>query len=119
MLTEIAGEAIPIIAAIDRFYLTHGHCPAANETDLVALRASLPANVTAIPRNNHVDFHNAPSIASWSYYPNVKDPTICELSRKLGWDPDLIRRRRASAIEWVFAPGDGGEETIIDLDVRW
>ena len=45
------------------------------------------------------------------------DPETCQLSRKLGWDPDLVWHRHKDQTKWIFAPGDGSPETAIDLDI--
>ena len=42
------------------------------------------------------------------------DPETCQLSRKLGWDPDLVWRKGQT--KWIFAPGDGSADATIDLD---
>ena len=37
------------------------------------------------------------------------------LSTKLGWDPRLVYRRGPKGAQWIFEPGDGSDEKVIDL----
>jgi hypothetical protein len=114
-LTPIAREAIPIIEAIDRYDKANGHCPRVNETDAAKLRNSLPGEFVVTLHGNDIEFRAAKTITGWSYYSGNSDPTTCQLSRKLGWDPDLVWRRHEDRTKWIFAPGDGSADTVIDL----
>ena len=116
-LTSIALEAAPIIESIDRYYRVHGHCPQATESDLAELRESLPESLYAGFRSGKIEFRASGAPAGWTYYSSSKKLTACELSRKLGWDPALVWLRRDDTSSWVFVPGDGSKDKVIDLDV--
>jgi len=117
-LTPIALEAVPIIQSIDRYYKAHGHCPNESENDLAELRNVLPEGMVATLRAGKIEFRPAKAIPGWSYYSTNNDRTTCKLSRKLGWDPDLVWWRRGDETTRIFIPGDGSEEIPIDLDVQ-
>jgi hypothetical protein len=116
-LTTIARDAAPIINAIDRFYNAHGQCPRVSEHDLAELRNALPAGFTASFVAGEIELRAANEIMGWSYYSPNKDPSACTLSCKLGWDPDLVWSRHGEQTQWIFVPGDGSDETVVDLDV--
>jgi len=54
-------------------------------------------------------------VMGWLYYVS-DDPRSCRLSRKLGWDPDLVWSRDRDRTQWIFVPGDGSDEKPIRLD---
>jgi hypothetical protein len=117
-LTPIAREAVPIIKSIDQYRSAHGHCPRVTESDLTELRNSLSGDFVATLRGQSIEFRAAATITGWRYYSDSSDPMTCQLSRKLGWDPDLVWRRHEDKTKWIFAPGDGSDETAIDLDIE-
>ena len=114
-LTAIAREAVPIIRSIDRYYRAHGRCPGPNASDLTEVRADLPLNLIATPRDGQAEFREAKALTGWLYSSADNDPTACRLWRKLGWDPALIWQRRGSETKWIFDPGDGSGEKAIGL----
>jgi len=116
-LTAIAREAVPIINAINRFYGAHGQCPRVNEKDLAELRDGLAAGLTTNFEAGEIEFRAANATPGWSYYSPDKDPTACTLSRKLGWDPDLVWSRHGEQTKWIFVPGDGSADVDVDLDI--
>jgi hypothetical protein len=116
-LTTIARTATAVIQAIDIFYRAHGQCPRMSETDFAELRAALPAGTGAEFGNKDIEFHPMNMVNGWSYFSADKDPTSCQLSHKLGWDPDLIWLRHGEQTKWVFVPGDGTDEKTIVLDI--
>lgn len=117
-LTSIAREALPIIELIDRYYEAHGHCPRVSEADTAELRNSLTREFVVTFHGNDIKFRTANGTVDWSYYSSDGSPTSCQLSRKLGWDPDLVWRRHENRTQWLFAPGDGSPDAAIDLDFR-
>jgi hypothetical protein len=59
-LTPIAREAAPLIAAINRFYTAHGHCPGINTDYLAGFHAG--AGFDAVIRGNHIEFQKPGAI---------------------------------------------------------
>jgi hypothetical protein len=116
-LTRIAREAAPIIASIDRFYGVRGECPRVSDGDLAELRKTLPKNLATSFHAGEIEFRASGAIVGWMYYSSDKDPSACQLSRKLGWDPDLVWLRHGEQTKWVFVPGDGSDEREIHLDI--
>ena len=115
-LTGIAGEAIPIILAVEEFHVRHGQCPRPIiPGELAELRAGLPAGLVAKAHGRFVEIRAPGMPAGWLYYVS-DDPGSCTLSRKLGWDPDLVWSRTPGGAQWIFVPGDGGGEKPIRLD---
>jgi hypothetical protein len=117
-LTPIAREAVPVIESIDHFYSAHGECPRPTANGLAELRKDLPENVTGTLRGDKIEFRDAKAVTGWVYYSSNEEPTVCQLWRKLGWDPALVWLRRGDQTRWVFVPGDGSDQTLIDLDIR-
>ena len=117
-LTPIAREAIPVIKSIDHYYSTHGQCPRPTESGLAELRKDLPEGLIATVHGDKIEFRDAKAVAGWLYYSSDEEPTVCQLWRKLGWDPALVWLRRGDQTRWIFVPGDGSDEKMIDLDIR-
>jgi hypothetical protein len=117
-LTPIAREAIPVIKSIDRYYSTHGQCPRPTESGLAELRKDLPEGLIATLRGDKIEFRDAKAVTGWLYYSSDEEPTVCQLWRKLGWDPALVWLRRGDQTRWIFVPGDGSDQKMIDLDIR-
>jgi hypothetical protein len=116
-LTAIAHEAVPIINSINRFYATHGKCPRATRDDLMELRHGLDSHVIATISGEHIEFRLGAEPSGWSYYSFGQNPSSCTLTKKLGWDPSLVWQRDGSETQWIFVPGDGSEDKLIQLDV--
>jgi hypothetical protein len=114
-LTREARDVAPVIQAIDGFYKAHGQCP--RESDLEELRQGLPQYLSIFDRDGRIEFRAAGTANGWLYSPGRNDPASCSLWHKLGWDPALVWLRHGEQTKWVFVPGDGSEETTIDLDV--
>ena len=90
-LTSVASQALPLIDALEQYRKEHGGYPAAGDAFVAG---GMPSG--------------------WSY---AGDANGYELSKKLGWDPRLAYRRGTDRLGWVFIPGDGGDETVIRLDI--
>jgi hypothetical protein len=116
-LTPIAREALPVIQAIDRYYSGHGQCPRPTESGVAELRKDLPESLAATPRGDKIEFRGAKAVTGWIYYSSDAEPAVCQLWRKLGWDPALVWLRRGDQTRWIFVPGDGSGEKMIDLDI--
>lgn len=114
-MTDIAREAIPIIAALNGFYGRHGQCPRPGiPGELTELRTGLRGFV-ATRQGQFVEISSPEMITGWVYYV-FADPGSCTLSRKLGWDPDLMWSRSRAGAQWIFVPGDGSDEKPTRLD---
>jgi hypothetical protein len=83
----------------------------------VELRKNLPEGVAATLRGEKIEFHDAKAATGWLYYLSDAEPTVCQLWRKLGWDPALVWLRRGDQTRWIFVPGDGTDQKMIDLDI--
>jgi len=116
-LTPIAREAVPMIQAINRYYLTHGQCPRPTESSVAELREGLPEDLVTTLRGDKIEFRDAKAATGWLYYSSDAEPTVCQLWRKLGWDPALVWLRHGDQTRWIFVPGDGSDEKMIDLDI--
>ena len=115
-LTGVAREAIPIIVAVDGFYARHGQCPRpVIPGDLAELRAALAEGLIATRHGQFVLIGSPGMVTGWLYYV-ADDPRSCRLSRKLGWDPDLVWSRNRDRTQWIFVPGDGSDEKPIRLE---
>jgi len=118
-LTGIAREAIPIITALDGFYLRHGACPQPTAAEEIAeWQSGLPASLTA-QRHGRFIVITGPTVGpGWIYDISEPDPSECSLSRKLGWDPALVWLKRSDGAHWVFVPGDGSADKPIRIDLE-
>ena len=116
-LTPIAREAVPVIQAIDRYYSAHGECPRPTASGVVELRKDLPEDLLATLRGDKIEFRGDKTVTGWLYYSSDAEPTVCQLWRKLGWDPALVWLRRGDQTRWIFVPGDGTDQKMIDLDI--
>jgi hypothetical protein len=116
-LTPIAREAAPMIQAIDRYYSAHGQCPRPTESGVAELRKDLPEGLTSTLRGDKIELRGANAVTGWLYYSSDAEPTVCQLWRKLGWDPALVWLRRGDQTRWIFVPGDGTDQKMIDLDI--
>ena len=115
-LTGIAREAIAIIVAVDGFYVRHRRCPRPMiPGEFAELRAGLAAGLAPTPHGRSVEIRSPGVVTGWLYYV-FDDPGSCTLSRKLGWDPDLVWSRNPDGAQWSFVPGDGGNAKTIRLD---
>jgi hypothetical protein len=115
-LTGIAREATPIIAAVDGAYARRRHCPRPTvPTELAGLRAGFTDRLVATPHGQFVEIRSPGMVTGWLYYV-FDDPRSCTLSRKLGWDPDLVWSRSPDGAQWSFVPGDGSDAKPIRLD---
>jgi hypothetical protein len=92
-LTREAGSARGHIEAIDRYRRE---------------RAALPASEADL-----APYLGASSSASWRYTRRGKDGY--SLWHKLGWDPSLRYEVDGAATRWVFDPGDGSAEKVLQL----
>jgi hypothetical protein len=93
-LMAIAREAVPLIAAIDTFYKSHGACPQPSLDDQLAeFRAHLTDGYAAERHGRFVMLRQPQVIPGWIYDTFETRPGACSLWRKLGWDPALIWRR--------------------------
>jgi hypothetical protein len=113
-LTAIARTALPLIGALDRFRAAYGRCPRLE--DRAEFAALLPpgATIVATFTGGFVLAHG--EITPWIYQAPAQNPAQCSLSRKLGWDPDLVYSVDGVNSRWVFAPGDGSEDRPVRLD---
>jgi hypothetical protein len=115
-LTGIAREAVPIIVAVDGFYARHGQCPRPIiPGEFAELRAALAEGLVAARHGQFVRIGSPGTVTGWLYYVS-EDPRSCSLSRKLGWDPDLVWSRDRDQTQWIFVPGDGGDEKPIRIE---
>jgi hypothetical protein len=114
MLTEVARTGLPVIAALDRYRAEKGSYPPPES--FADVRRYLPAGVTIV----HTDgsfaiLKTGPGIREWIYTRAMPEVDGYGLSAKLGWDPELVYRRNGADRRWVFVPGDGAEERVLDL----
>jgi hypothetical protein len=116
-LPPIAREAVPMIQAIDRYYSAHGQCPRPTASAIAELRRDLPEGLAATVRGDKIEFRDAKAVTGWLYYSSDAEPTLCQLWPKLGWDPALVWLRRGDQTRWIFVPGDGTDQKMIDLDI--
>jgi hypothetical protein len=113
-LTAIARTALPLIGALDRFRAAHGRCPRLE--DRAEFAALLPPGTTIVGTFTGGFVLSHGEIPPWIYQaPAQQDPAQCSLSRKLGWDPDLVYEMNGVHAHWVFAPGDGSDDRAIEL----
>jgi hypothetical protein len=105
LLTKVAGTALPVIKAIDRYRGEHSSLPAS----MADLAPYLPAR----PKPPKVP--NPQSATRHWWYTRI-NATCYELGSSVGWDPTLNYRFEGSKGYWYFDPGDGsGEFKIIKL----
>lgn len=103
-LTALARSALPILAAIERYFAEYGRFP--DREAAAALK---------IERVQTRDLGNFIAFGDWLYYamPNGGGYT---LSRSLGRDPRLVYERKRDTKRWVYDPGDGSDEKEIVLE---
>jgi hypothetical protein len=99
-LMKMAATATPIIAAVQRYRVTHGSFP----PDLKSFRDGLPTSV--IVGHDLAD--------GWRYSRSEGGLTF-HLVTKLGWDPCLIYEATATNFTWTFDPGDGSDKKEVKL----
>lgn len=118
-LSEIAREAVPMIAAVEAFYARHGACPRPGRpAELAEFCADLAGGIVAERRHRFVELHPPGKPLGWLYDAAEPAGGSCTLWRKLGWDPALVWRRNRDGARWIFAPGDGSDEREIAVDPR-
>jgi hypothetical protein len=115
LLTRIARSAQPIIGALDRYEAIHGVFPnSASAGDVSALASSFPLSMKVVRQGGWLAFETG-GPSPWTYYLLGSDGRSYTLSTKLGWDPRLAYRRNPGGGQWIFEPGDGSDENVIDL----
>jgi hypothetical protein len=103
-LTREAANAMPLIAALNRYHDEHAGFPA-HAADFISYLVSVsPRPLTA----------STDDMLGWRYAQGEKGVSYI-LSRKLGWDASLRYHYDASGTRWVFDPGDGSPERTIIL----
>ncbi|MBV9635106.1 MAG: hypothetical protein JOZ40_10795 [Methylobacteriaceae bacterium] len=113
-LTAIARTALPIIASLARYRAEHGRCPTLQ--DRAEFAALLPPGTRiGIPLQDGFELTQGEP-APWMYEASAQNPAQCSLSKKLGWDPDLVYRIEGASARWFFSPGDGSDDRPLDLD---
>jgi hypothetical protein len=117
-LTGVAREAVPIIATIDSYYARYGHCPRPIPGELEELQGNLTGGFVATHQGQFTSIRTPSMISEWLYYVFEGAGRSCTLSRKLGWDPQLIWERDTDGSHWVFDPGDGSDEKPIRLKLE-
>jgi hypothetical protein len=113
-LTAIARTALPLIKALDRFRALYGRCPRLE--DRAGFAALLPVGTTIVGSFTGGFALSHGEAPPWIYQAPASHPARCSLSRKLGWDPDLVYAVDGPHSRWVFAPGDGSDDRTIRLD---
>jgi hypothetical protein len=111
-LAPIARSAAPLIAALGAFRAKTGRCPALAERAEFAALLGRPIE----PFSNGALNLTPGEIAPWIYQRTGQEPRRCSLSKKLGWDPDLVYAMDESGGRWILEPGDGGPERPLSLD---
>lgn len=99
-LTRAARTMLPVIDALDRYRITNGAFPA----DASGLAGYLP---------DWNDTDDESEIRGWHY---TRVGAGYEIAIKLGWDPNLIYRFDGKHGQWIFDPGDGSEESPVELE---
>jgi len=101
-LTRKAATGLPLIAALKRYHEEHGYFPA----KITALAPYLPSPKPSAARPEWRDWHYTQGKNGATYY----------LAIGLGWDPTLNYHFDGHHGQWVFNPGDGSDETFLDLN---
>lgn len=102
--------ATPILATLERFRVEHGCYPNAQDA---AYARYVPATIKTVRSGTWIRFNTDGDIIGWMYERTANDCLAYSLSRKLGWDPNLIYRREGMTGKWVVDPGDGGDERVL------
>lgn len=105
MLIRVAQEAMPIIRAVESLRAEYGRFP----SDPGAIASRLPRNAPIKPVGNLI------GVGEWLYSTD-REGAGYTLSRKLGWDPSLIRMCTRRACHWIFDPGDGRPSVLVNLE---
>ncbi|MBV8568065.1 MAG: hypothetical protein JO273_21680 [Methylobacteriaceae bacterium] len=113
-LTAIARTALPIIASLARWRALHGICPRLQDRAEFAKLLPTGAHIMATFQGGFILSQGEP--APWIYQAPAQDPTQCSLSKKLGWDPDLVYKLDGASAHWFFSPGDGEDDRRVVLD---
>lgn len=108
-LTAIAAGALPIIDALERYYVEHRVYPAGDEAEL-SVFATWIGNSRATHRSG-----DAIELGDlWSYYGGPGGSSY-SLSKKLGWDTALTFHHDPVGAQWIFVRGDGTDDVPIIL----
>jgi hypothetical protein len=115
LLTRIARGALPVIGTLERYKASRGVFPnSAGAEDARALASELPPSVKVVRQGGWLAFQTG-GPSPWTYNLLGTDGQSYTLSTKIGWDPRLAYRRNPEGGQWIFEPGDGSDEKVIDL----